>query len=534
MTSSRFIHLYDSTLRDGAQTLGVYFRTDDKRRITTLLDEFGIDFIEGGWPSANPTDDAFFADIPQRRHAHVMAFGMTHKKGRTAQDDPQLQALVQSDADGFCIVGKCWDFHVEHTLHVGLEDNLRMIADSVAFLRTTGKRVIFDGEHFFDGYKQNRTYAMECLQAAAHHDAHCLVLCDTNGGSMPDHIAHVTNDVVRQQGNIPIGIHCHNDMGLATANSLAAVEAGARHVQGTFNGLGERCGNADLVSIIPTLVYKMGYQTNISQERLRELTFYAHAIDHVINRLPSPSAPYVGTRAFAHKGGLHSAAVMKNPLSYEHIDPARVGNQRQLIVSNQAGKTGIRSLLETHTPPLHANDAQLDNIASLIKQKEFQGYSYDKADASCILLARSIIHPNHPRPFAVKDYHVTTCQDSSTANVTIQTPDEKTYSCEKITEEGPFHALDSALRCVLQPLFPSLSRLTLSDYKVLILPQGENTAATTRVMITFTYHDAPECSTIGVSANIIHASWEALLDAFYWALMYDEAEQNNAHAISAS
>ncbi|MBC6445001.1 MAG: citramalate synthase [Alphaproteobacteria bacterium GM202ARS2] len=515
MKEQPLVYLYDSTLRDGAQTLDVDFSVDDKRHIESLFDSFGIDFVEGGWPGSNPTDDAFFATPARSTTSKRIAFGMTRKKNVRAEQDPQLQRLKACSADGFCIVGKCWDFHAQHALGVSLEENLRIIADSVAYLKQDNGFVLFDGEHFFDGYRNARDYALRCLDQAQQAGADWLILCDTNGGTLPEDIERVTQDVVQRFGGERIGIHCHNDIDMATACSLAAVRAGARQIQGTFNGLGERCGNANLVSILPTLVYKMGYRTTLHDDALRRLTSISHSIDEIINRPPESHAPFVGRRAFAHKGGLHASAVAKNPTSYEHIDPALIGNQRALLVSNQAGRASIRHRLslcgiENVTP------AHLDAIIAEVKAREYQGYAYDAADASFQLLARTIIDPQ-PAPFTVHDYLVTSsaAQDAH-ARVVID------YQGKRMDNEangnGPVNALDKALRGLLTPLFPSLKELALMDYKVRIMAQHRDTAAKTRVIIDYVDANKQEWATVGVSHNVVAASWQALMDGILWAL----------------
>ena len=515
MKEQPLVYLYDSTLRDGAQTLDVDFSVDDKRHIESLLDSFGLDFIEGGWPGSNPTDDALFATPASNKTSKRIAFGMTRKKGVRAEDDPQLRRLKECSADGVCVVGKCWDFHATHALGVSLDENVQIIADSVTYLKRDGGFVLFDGEHFFDGYRHARDYALRCLDSAARAGADWLILCDTNGGTLPETISSITTDVVKRFGGERIGIHCHNDIDMASACSLAAVRAGARQIQGTFNGLGERCGNANLVSILPTLVYKMGYRTTLSTEALRRLTNISHSIDEIINRPPEAHAPFVGRRAFAHKGGLHASAVAKNPTSYEHIDPVLIGNQRQLLVSNQAGRASIRHRLSL-CGINNVASAHLDAIIDKVKAREYEGYAYDAADASFQLLARSIMNPQ-PAPFTVRDYHVTSsaAQDAH-ARVVIDYRGKEMDN--EATGNGPVNALDNALRGLLTPLFPCLQQLALIDYKVRIMAQQRNTAAKTRVIIDYMDAQKQEWATVGVSHNVVAASWEALMDGILWAL----------------
>ena len=509
----RHIYLYDSTLRDGAQTPGVDFSVHDKRRIAELLDDFGIDYIEGGWPGANLTDDAFFQQKMSTKHAKIIAFGMTRKKHILAKNDLQLQKLKKTSADGICIVGKCSAFHATHALNVTLAENKRIIADSVAFLQQDNSFILFDSEHFFDGYKQNPSYALACLDQADKAD--WLVLCDTNGGTLPEDIERITEQVVQRFGGTRIGIHCHNDADLATANTLAAIRAGACHIQGTFNGLGERCGNANLASIIPTLVHKMGYQCSVTPENMKQLTKLTQTIDDIINRTADPNAPYVGSRAFTHKGGLHASAVTKNPLSYEHIDPDVVGNRRAFSISHQAGRASILNKLDAWGFP-KPNAEMVKKIMTEIKKREYDGYAYETAEVSLQKLIAELMLPQKD-PFTILDYHVTSKKDTSaTAHIAIR------YDGRTITSQGhgngPVNALDKALRRLLHPLFPRLKTLQLIDYKVRIMSQSSNTAATTRVIISYIDAAHRAWSTVGVSTNVIDASWQALMDAILWTL----------------
>src|SRR5882672_3320616 len=392
MTGER-IYLYDTTLRDGAQTQGVDFNPADKAAIARELDRLGIDYVEGGWPGANPTDDAFFKSLPALKHARLSAFGMTRRAGRSASNDPGLTATLGSGAKVACLVGKTWDFHVETALAVSLEENLAMIVDSVALAAQRLDEAIFDAEHFFDGYKANPGFALDCLAAARASGARWIVLCDTNGGSLPDEVERIAGDVAKTIPGAQLGIHCHNDTENAVANSLAAVRAGARHVQGTLNGLGERCGNANLVALIPSLVLKMGFATGVSAAGLRNLTHVSRLLDERLNRPPNRHAAYVGESAFAHKGGLHVSAVEKDPRCYEHIDPGAVGNRRHVVVSDQAGRSNLIARLRELDVEVDPQMAKLGNdrlgtLLDLVKSREFAGYAYDGAEASFELLAR--------------------------------------------------------------------------------------------------------------------------------------------------
>ncbi|HSO41474.1 MAG TPA: citramalate synthase, partial [Rhodospirillales bacterium] len=390
MTGER-VYLYDSTLRDGAQTQGVDFSVADKAAIARALDGIGIDYVEGGWPGANPTDDTFFADPPALHRSMLSAFGMTRRAGRSTSNDPGLAGLLSARAEAICMVGKSWDFQVETALGIELSENLEMIADSVRYVRDRGRETMFDAEHFFDGYKANREYALTCVRAAYDAGARWIVLCDTNGGSLPHEVEAIVADVAQHIPGDHLGIHCHNDTGNAIANSLAAVRAGVRQVQGTLNGLGERCGNADLIATIPSLVFKMGYTTGLSHTDLTRLTHLSRMLDERLNRAPQRNAPYVGESAFAHKGGLHVSAIEKDPRCYEHIVPELVGNHRHIVVSDQAGRSNILARFRDIGLDIDANDPKLAQLVETVKAREFDGYAYDGAEASFELLARQAI-----------------------------------------------------------------------------------------------------------------------------------------------
>jgi 2-isopropylmalate synthase len=524
MPSER-IYLYDTTLRDGAQTQGVDFGVPDKLAIAKELDLLGIDYVEGGWPGANPTDDAFFAKLPKLSHARISAFGMTRRSGRSAGNDPGLAAILGSKARVACLVGKTWDFHAKVALGVSLEENVAMIAESVKHAASTLDEVIFDAEHFFDGYKANPKFALKCVEAAHAAGARWIVLCDTNGGSLPDEVERMVGEMVKHIPGDRLGIHTHNDTDNAVANSLAGVRAGARQVQGTINGLGERCGNADLVSIIPTLMLKMGYSTGVSAHGLTRLTHISRFLDERLNRAHDRHAPYVGESAFAHKGGLHVSAVEKDPKSYEHIDPALVGNSRHIVVSDQAGRSNILARLREVGVAIDAKHPKLDALLDEVKSREFAGYAYDGAEASFELLAQRMIG-GVPDYFKVQRFRVMD-ERRWNAKGDLVTVSEATVYGEvgdraftEVAEshDGPVDALATALRKALVPAFPELQHLRLSDYKVRILTPQAGTGAVTRVMIESAEEGGATWSTVGVSSDIINASYNALHDSLTYKL----------------
>jgi 2-isopropylmalate synthase len=518
------IYLYDTTLRDGAQTQGVDFGVPDKLAIARELDQLGIDYIEGGWPGANPTDDAFFAKLPKLGHARIAAFGMTRRSGRSAANDPGLAALLGSNARVGCIVGKTWDFHVRVALGVSLEENLSMIADSVKLAAERLDEAIFDAEHFFDGYKANPSYALQCIKAAYEAGARWIVLCDTNGGTLPDEIERIVGTVAKTVPGDRLGIHTHNDTENAVANALAAVRAGARQIQGTLNGLGERCGNANLVSIIPTLMVKMGYATGISEAGLARLTHISRFLDERLNRVPDRHAPYVGESAFAHKGGLHVSAVEKDPRSYEHIEPSLVGNVRHIVVSDQAGRANILARLREIGVEIDAQHPKLNALLDEVKAREFEGYAYDGAAASFELLAQRTLG-TVPEYFRVERFRIMD-ERRYNAKGELVTVSEATVvgaiggaAFMEVAEShsGPVDALDTALRKALVPAFPVLEKIHLTDFKVRILTPEVGTRAITRVMIE-SAENGTTWSTVGVSADIINASYNALHDSLTYKL----------------
>ena len=522
--SANRIYLYDSTLRDGQQTQGVDFTVGDKIAIAHELDALGIDYVEGGWPGANPTDDAFFAAAPALRRARLSAFGMTRRPGRKPEEDAGLMRILDSGAPVVCMVGKTWDFHVEVALRSTLAENLEMIADSIAFARGRVDEVMFDAEHFFDGYKANPDFALRCIEAALNAGARWAVLCDTNGGSLPHEVEAITREVAARFPGERLGIHCHDDTGNAVANSLAAVRSGIRQVQGTLNGLGERCGNANLVSLLPSLMLKMGYETGLSREDLRQLTHVSRVVDERLNRAHDRHAPYVGENAFAHKGGLHVSAVEKDARSYEHLQPEDVGNTRKILVSDQAGRSNVLSLLREVGMVIEASDPRIDRLVRLVKEREFIGYTYDGAEASFELLARQELEQLTP-PFELVSYRVMderrmteTGAPFTLAEATMKVRVDGELHMTVAEGNGPVNALDRALRNALLAAYPALVDMHLVDYKVRILGSGAGTDALIRVMIESTDGTGRRWTTVGVSSNVIEASWQALSDAVAYKL----------------
>ena len=528
--SDNRIWLFDTTLRDGGQTRGVDFSKADKMAIAAALDEIGIDYIEGGWPGANPTDDAFFAAPPQTRNARMVAFGMTRRGGRSAANDPGLNAVLDAEVPATCLVGKTWDFHVETAIKTSLEENLDMIRSSVAAAADKGRESMFDCEHFFDGYKSNPDYALDCVRAAHEGGAAWVVLCDTNGGTLPSEVFEIVSTVRKAVPDAKLGIHCHNDAGVAVANSLAAIRAGARQVQGTINGLGERCGNADLITLIPTLVLKLGYETSIAEKNLPKLMQLSRMLDERLNRAPNAQAPYVGEAAFAHKGGLHASAAQKDPRTYEHVPPEKVGNSRQYLVSDQAGKSNMMARFAEFGIEVEADDPRLDKLIRVVKEREFDGWAFDSAEASFELLARRTLG-EVPEYFNIGRFRVMderrfnargqlVVESEATATITVG----NVIYHEVALGNGPVNAVDTALRKALSSAYPSLEEVELVDYKVRILDSKEEqtgTGAITRVLIEFRTPDGTTWRTVGLSTNIIDASVVALGDGMIWKLQRD-------------
>ena len=529
MNDDRRIFLFDTTLRDGAQTQGVDFGVADKLAIARGLDRVGIDYVEGGWPGANPTDDAFFADPPTLHRARLTAFGMTRRPGRSVGNDPGLAAVLAPRVPCACLVGKAWDFHVDVALGIERAENLAMIAESVALATARKDEAMFDAEHFFDGFKANPDYALACVKAAFAAGARWIVLCDTNGGTLPHEVTDIVAAVARQIPGQRLGIHAHNDTGNAVANSLAAVQAGVRQVQGTINGLGERCGNADLIAVIPSLMLKMDYRTGLDAKGLAQLTHVSRLLDERLNRAPNRHAAYVGESAFAHKGGLHVSAVEKDPRTYEHIDPALVGNRRHIVVSDQSGRSNVLARFREIGLDVDPQNPRLARLIEDVKSREFDGYAYDGAEASFELLARHALG-GVPEYYRLAGYRVID-ERRWNARGELITLSEATVKLSvgaapfmAVAEgNGPVNALDAALRKVLLPIYPELRDLRLVDYKVRILSPHEATAAVTRVMIESADSQGARWSTVGVSTNVIDASYNALRDSIVYKLFRDGA-----------
>lgn len=533
------VYLYDTTLRDGAQTQGVQFTTAEKFRIAQTLDALGVDYIEGGWPGANPTDSDFFAAAPQTR-ATMAAFGMTKRSGRSADNDDVLAAVLNAGTPAVTLVGKSHEFHVRTALGIALDENLDNIRASFAHVKVKGREAMFDAEHFFDGYKSDPAYALACLHAAYAEGARWIVLCDTNGGTLPGEVRTIVEAVIAS--GIPgshLGIHTHDDTGHAVANSLAAVDAGARQIQGTLNGLGERCGNANLVTLIPTLLLKEPYRTTlttgVTEDALRGLLRASRTLDDILNRVPAKQAPYVGGSAFAHKAGLHASAIAKDPTTYEHIDPATVGNARIIPMSNQAGQSNLRSRLHDAGIEVAPGDSRLSLILDTVKEKEARGYAYDTAQASFELLARRELGLL-PRYFEVERYRVISERRRnargqvvtvSEAVVTVQIGAKRITSFHENLhspedgDQGPVNALSKALAADLGVLSGYIEDVRLSDFAVRIV--GSGTEAVTRVVIDFQDGQGRQWTTVGVSANIIDASFDAMVDGIAWKLVRDGA-----------
>ena len=529
------IYLFDTTLRDGSQTQGVDFSLEDKIKISKALSTLGLDYIEAGWPGANPLDSSFFNSKPDVKDSTLVAFGMTKKTGRSAENDPGLSSLLNANTNSVCIVGKTWDYHVDIALKITNEENLENIKETTRHFVKNNKEFIFDAEHFFDGYKNNKEYALSCIKTAYDQGARWIVLCDTNGGTLPYEVSDIVTEVSKAIPGSNLGIHTHNDTENAVGNSLAAIIAGARHVQGTLNGLGERCGNANLVSIIPTLLFKEYFKNrfviSVHEEKISYLTDCSRLLDEILNKKPNNKAAYVGSSAFAHKGGLHVSAVQKDPKTYEHIDPSLVGNSRTIIISDQAGRSNIISRLEKLKIDIDPKDPKIQKILDEVKDREFSGYSYDGADASFELLTRRLLG-QVPKYIQIKDYKVSvqkktdTSDDLNSKATATLIVDGKEIVCEGIGN-GPVNALDQAIRNNLENIekySEYLKDLKLIDYKVRILNTGTN--AMTRVSIESSDKSNESWFTIGVSPNIIEASFQALIDSIDYKLYKSQAPEN--------
>ena len=520
------LYLFDTTLRDGAQTNGVDFTLADKVAIAQMLDAFGLDYIEGGYPGANPTDTQLFSE-PRKLDARFTAFGMTRRPGRSLSNDPGIAALLEAEADAICFVAKAWDYHVRVALETTPEENLASIRDSVRAAKARGREVLVDCEHFFDGYKASADYALACARAAYEEGARWVVLCDTNGGTLPHEVEAIVGEVAKKIPGDHIGIHAHNDTEQAVANSLAAVRAGARQIQGTINGLGERCGNANLVSIIPTLKLKPEFaekfEIGISDAKLKNLAHLSHTLDEMLNRAPDRHAPYVGISAFATKAGIHASAIVKEPATYEHVDPETVGNRRRLLVSDQSGRSNLLAELERIGIAVEKEDPRLVRLLDEVKEREALGYAYEAADASFELLARRTLGAV-PDYFNVERFDVNVEQrynavgkrvTVSMAVVKVKVGNETLISAAE--GDGPVHALDLALRKDLGKYQQYIEGLELSDYRVRILNAG--TEAVTRVLIESQDETGERWTTVGVSSNIIDASFQALMDSIVYKLV---------------
>jgi 2-isopropylmalate synthase len=525
MTRER-LYLFDTTLRDGAQTNGVDFTLHDKVKIAEMLDDLGIDYVEGGYPGANPTDTELFAKKRNLKTTFT-AFGMTRRPGRSASNDPGLAALLEAKADAICFVAKSWDYHVRVALETTNDENIASIRDSVRAAKAKGREVLLDCEHFFDGYKANPQYALTCAKAAYEEGARWVVLCDTNGGTLPHEVEAVVGEVCKAIPGDHVGIHAHNDTEQAVANSLAAVLAGARQIQGTLNGLGERCGNANLVSIIPTLKLKDEFagrfDIGIADDKLKHLAHVSRTLDEILNRAPDRHAPYVGESAFATKAGIHASAIMKEPATYEHVTPDTVGNTRKVLISDQGGRSNVLAELERVGLKVDKNDSGIARLLEVVKEREAAGYAYEAADASFELLARRTLG-QVPRYFDVDKFDVSVEQRInavgqrvvvSMAVVKVKVGDETMISAAEGI--GPVNALDLALRKDLGKYQKYIEGLKLVDYRVRILNAG--TAAVTRVLIESEGENGERWTTVGVSPNIIDASFQALMDSIVYTLV---------------
>jgi 2-isopropylmalate synthase len=522
---SEHVQLYDTTLRDGMQQEGMSVSVDEKVRIALKLDELGIGFIEGGFPASNPKEIEFFTRMRAERlaNAELVAFGMTRRKGSAAEADDNLRVLAEVFTPTVAIVGKTWGLHLSKVLHVSRDENLRMIDESVRFLTAQGKRVVYDAEHFFDAWRDDREYALRCVAAAAEAGAAVVCLCDTNGASLPPFVADVVGEVAAAL-DVLVGVHIHNDSDCAVADSLVAVAAGAGQVQGTINGYGERCGNANLVSIIPALQLKMGRRV-VSDEQLERLTETSHFVADVVNAAIWAHAPYVGRSAFAHKGGLHVAAVEQAPQTFEHVDPSRVGNEQRFVVSELSGKGAVLRKAHELGMQLEGDDARVSTVLKRLKAREHAGYHYEAADASFDLLLREALAPREPL-FRLESFRVIVekREDGEAvveATIKVHVGGERIISTAE--GNGPVNALDSALRQAIVSKYPHLADIELVNYKVRILDESKGTGAVTRVLLDASDGDE-SWGSIGVSENIIEASWEALVDSIEFGMLRSAAE----------
>lgn len=526
------VELYDTTLRDGTQGEGVSFSVEDKLNIVRRLDQLGIDLIEGGWPGSNPKDVEFFARAKELEltHARLTAFGSTRHRSHGADDDPNLASIVGSGVQTATIFGKSWDFHVREALRATLEENLCMIEDSVAFLVAQGLCVIYDAEHFFDGYKADPAYALETLQAAARGGASTITLCDTNGGCLPHEVYEVTRRM-KSAVSLPIGIHAHNDSGVGVANTLMAIKAGASHVQGTINGYGERSGNADLCQIIPNLVLKMGHACHADLSGLTELSRF---VDDLANIKPDSRRPFVGRSVFTHKGGVHVAAMLRQPQTYEHIDPSLVGNQRRVLVSELSGTGNMIYKAQEYQVNLEKGSGALARVLQAVKDLEHEGYTFEGAEGSFELLLKKAV--GLYKPFfelvglrVIIDKHNQSQDPVAEASIKVRIGDHLVHTVAE--GDGPVHALDLALRRALEGSYPMISEIQLTDYKVRVLNEEAGTGAVVRVLIESAAHGR-SWNTVGVSANLIEASWRALVDSMEYGLIICAVEPRTNLAVT--
>jgi 2-isopropylmalate synthase len=522
------IKIYDTTLRDGSQMEGINFSVQDKIQIALKLDELGIHYIEGGWPGSNPKDIAFFekAQKISFRNAKICSFGSTRKAETKPDQDKNLRLLLEAGSPVITIFGKSWTLHVKRALRTTLDENLKMIDDSINFLKSAGKTVFFDAEHFFDGYKQDRDYALKTIEVAYNAGADAIILCDTNGGALPYEIETIFSQVMSQlPKSFEIGMHAHNDGGVAVANSLVAISCGANQIQGTFNGYGERCGNANLCSIIPNMVLKMGISC-LSEEKLKNLVDVSRFIDETANMRPNRYQPFVGKSAFTHKGGIHASAIMRDPLTYEHIIPDLVGNQRRILVSEQAGKSNILYRAHQAGVDLQPDDSRVTSLIEKIKESESYGYQYEGADASFEMMLREALGETM-NFFTLQGFRVIVEKrgdEGVITEATIKLNVENQMVHTAAEGDGPVHALDNALRKALENLYPQLKRIRLSDYKVRVLNEKDGTTAKIRVLIQTT-DGSHTWGTVGVSTDIIEASWEALEDSVKYGLWQKTREE---------
>ncbi len=541
MENNKRIVIYDTTLRDGAQREGLSLSLDDKLKITHLLDEMGVPFIEGGWPGANPKDEQFFSQLKTEtlKQAEIVAFCSTRRPRQKASEDPLFQAILAAETRWVTIFGKSWDLHVTTSLKTTLEENLAMITDSIQYLKSQGRRVIYDAEHWFDGYKANPDYALKTLKSAIEAGAEWLVFCDTNGGILPSEITNIIQKVIKELNldfeaiNTPkLGIHTHNDGGVAVANAIASVLEGVTMVQGTINGYGERCGNANLCTVIPNLQLKLGYHC-LEQKQLQDLTRTSRLITEIVNLAPDDHAPFIGRSAFAHKGGIHVSAVQKNPLTYEHIDPEMIGNERRIVISDQSGLSNVVSKAKSFGIDLNKDNPTCRTILEQLKALESEGYQFEAAEASFELLMRSAVGCRQEM-FTVKGFqvHCDILKGSnmpySNALATIKVNVNGQDLLEVSEGNGPVSALDQALRKALVKFYPQIAHFHLTDYKVRILDGKEGTSAKTRVLVESSDGEK-RWTTVGVSTNILEASYQAVVEAIEYGLLFEADQKIPCH-----